>query len=834
MLIYRSYFALPLLLFVSLCCVAMVVAVDSNQHAAVVPLSKKPILDLIGRRVPALSNRVQITFTNNMTKGASSGSYAVVSGILHLAGPDPVTVSRALYDYLKNVHNGIYLWGENSTGVQLNITVPLSDVPEVAVATPFEYRYALNVCTFGYSAAFWDWPRWEWEIDWMALHGVNTPLAFSGQEYVWAIMWLHLGATEAELQTWFSGPAFLPWQRMGNMGQWNGPLSEPYRRTQYDLQVRILKRMRSFGMTPVLPCFSGHVPAAIQRLYPNASVTPSQAWNGFNPTYLLEPTDPLFVELGAKFLSEYRTQYGVDGLYNCDTYNEQDPKSADPSYLAQAGRAIADGIKTVDPTGRWVVQGWTFQFGFWQQPGRVEAYLSGVPAADILVLDLNSEAGALAPKFQQYYGRPWVWNLLHNYGGERGMYGKLSDIVSMPFEEMRRANSTMVGIGITPEAIEQNPIVYEMLFDVAWAPSTIDVQRWVQHYAECRYGPGPIPTDLIVAWDTLRTAVYDTWTFPHNAIQSVPSMCGFGSEIGSATELVSAWASMLAAASNTSWLGTSAMPAYRYDLIDVSRMGVSNLFDDVQKLLCAVQTTWEMEGTSPALIARTQRIVDFMVAILTDLDALLGTIDDFLLGRWIRRAENVATSPSESAQFVAGAVNQVTLWGTTDKLTDYAAKAWQGMYGDYYGARWARLGELLTTWMGSTSGMYNEYTVRQEMITLATAFYQNKSNINRFPSSVASGGPTTLEMSTALYNKYVAGNDAVSGLFTAQYNVTVSGMSYLSRSVFSSTPSQLMLLCALDDHCACVDTLGDLYADRSPLEPINYNMTLFCKKQKVV
>jgi alpha-N-acetylglucosaminidase len=35
------------------------------------------------------------------------------------------------------------------------------------------------------SFAWWDWKRWEKEIDWMALQGVNLPLAFTGQEAIW-------------------------------------------------------------------------------------------------------------------------------------------------------------------------------------------------------------------------------------------------------------------------------------------------------------------------------------------------------------------------------------------------------------------------------------------------------------------------------------------------------------------------------------------------------------------------------------------------------------------------------------------------------------------------
>jgi hypothetical protein len=38
---------------------------------------------------------------------------------------------------------------------------------------------------FADSYVWWDWERWEKEIDWMALHGINLPLAFTGQETIW-------------------------------------------------------------------------------------------------------------------------------------------------------------------------------------------------------------------------------------------------------------------------------------------------------------------------------------------------------------------------------------------------------------------------------------------------------------------------------------------------------------------------------------------------------------------------------------------------------------------------------------------------------------------------
>ena len=145
---------------------------------------------------------------------------------------------------------------------------------------------------------WWSWERWEREIDWMALHGINLPLAFTGQEAVWYQLYKGLGMTDSELQDFFTGPAFLAWQRMGNLRRWGGPLDADWRSDQADLQKKILARMREFGMTPVLPGFAGHVPGAISRIFPHANLTHTSNWSGFNSTYssvsLLEPSDPVF------------------------------------------------------------------------------------------------------------------------------------------------------------------------------------------------------------------------------------------------------------------------------------------------------------------------------------------------------------------------------------------------------------------------------------------------------------------------------------------------------------------------------------------------------------
>ena len=77
----------------------------------------------------------------------------------------------------------------------------------------YRFRYYQNTCTVSYSFAWWQWPRWEREIDWMAMNGINIPLAFTGQEAIWQRVYLGLGLNQEDLDEHVAGPAFFAWYR---------------------------------------------------------------------------------------------------------------------------------------------------------------------------------------------------------------------------------------------------------------------------------------------------------------------------------------------------------------------------------------------------------------------------------------------------------------------------------------------------------------------------------------------------------------------------------------------------------------------------------------------
>ncbi|BFY99942.1 hypothetical protein BsWGS_02982 [Bradybaena similaris] len=271
-------------------------------------------------------------------------------GNIQIIGTSGVAVAMGFYHYLKYFCNGQRTWAGQQT--QLPELLPAIAVT-IKITTNDKFRYYQNVVTQSYTMAFWNWERWEQEIDWMALHGINLPLAFVGQEAIFQKVYLTLGISQAELDEYFSGPAFLAWARMGNIEGWGGPLPQAWITNKLLLQQKILSRMRSLGMMPVLPAFAGHVPKAITRVFPQANVTHLPTWNTFNATYsgtyLLDFQDPLFIGIGQLFMEMMIQELGTDNVYNCDIFNEMNPNSNDPSYLSAAGKAVFGGMLAGDP-----------------------------------------------------------------------------------------------------------------------------------------------------------------------------------------------------------------------------------------------------------------------------------------------------------------------------------------------------------------------------------------------------------------------------------------------------------------------------------------------------
>lgn len=533
-------------------------------------------------------------------------------------------------------------------------------------------RYLLNYCTFGYSMPWWDWPQWEQFIDWMALNGINQPLAVTGQEAVWQAVGRRFGMTEAEIEAFLPGPPYLPFSWMGCLDGHGGPLPKSWIDQHVALQKKILARQRELGITPVLQGFTGHVPEAIVKKFPGTKAQRIR-WIEFN-TYMLDPRDPLFQKLGTAWIEEQTKLFGTDHLYDADSFIEMTPPSGDLAYLSGIGRAIYDGMAQADPQAVWLLQGWTFMFGrqFWTQE-RIKAFCDAVPNDRLLVLDLFCDVNPVWNKTEGFFGKPWVWNFVYNFGnntslGGSGPLGRFNDLVTARKDPLGK---NLRGVGLMMEGYGHNPPFFELMFELAWR-NDVDLQAWMKDFSRFRYGREN--ANAAAAWETLRTGLYDKGHRGKTAVTSFPSPGGRNGRYPELA-LAKAWRLLLDAGPEL-----SASETYRHDLVNIARQCVSSRAGDF-----LAKTTAAYQAKDAA--AYRQASAEFL-QLLRDLDELLATNDQFLLGRWLEDAKRWGATDAERAKLEWNARRVLTLWGTGEALRDYAWKEWSGLVTGFYAKRW--------------------------------------------------------------------------------------------------------------------------------------------------
>ncbi|MFT3752279.1 MAG: alpha-N-acetylglucosaminidase [Paludibacter sp.] len=615
------------------------------------------------------------------------------NGKIVLAGNNGVSIASALYYYLNEYCHCQITW--NGENLNLPVTLPVVSI-KIKKSSPYEYRYYLNYCTYNYSMSWWDWQRWEKEIDWMALHGINMPLAITGEEYVWNEVYKEMGFTDKELSTFFCGPSYFSWFWMGNLDGWGGPLPQSWMISHKDLQQKILKRERELGMKPVLSAFTGHVPAAFRQKYPNAKLKQTNWNNGFSDTYILDSEDPLFAEIGKRYLEKQTKIFGTDHLYSADTFNENEPPSDDPEFLSKLSARVYDGMRQADPKAVWVMQGWLFfsDRKFWHAP-QIKALLDAVPNDRMIILDLITEYEPVWKRTEAYYGKPWIWNMLHNFGGNISLFGQMENVATQPSATLNDPQSKKLkGIGLTMEAIEQTPVLYELMTANTWRTTPIGLDQWLSQYIRNRYGKGTPESNVNMqkAWKILRNTVYNGKEIRDGAesiLTGRPTM-------DSATkwtktklnyerrELLPAWDLFLK--SSVIYVKSD---GFQYDLVDLTRQVLANYARPLQ-------LKWVKAYEEKDVVAFKKYSSQYL-ELIDDMDKLLATRKDFLLGKWIADARRCGTTDAEKALYEQNARDLITLWGDADSpLHEYSCRQWSGLLTDFYKVRWQKFFETTT------------------------------------------------------------------------------------------------------------------------------------------
>ncbi len=653
---------LTVLAAVMLVAIAAVAAVDNDVLQA----------RALARRLSmALSDKVE--FKKIGTDGhkdvftlESRGGKVIIGG--NNAGSMAVGLNRYLNRYCR-VTVSWYSGVTDLPGVLPDVPAP----ERVTARVP--QRFFLNYCTWGYTMPFWGWNQWERFIDWMALNGVNLPLAITGQEAVWYNVWTRLGMSDEQVRAYFTGPAYLPWHRMANIDGWCGPLPMEWLTQQTALQQRIVKRERALSMRPVLPAFAGHVPGALRDLFPDADIQALGSWAGFDEryrTYFLNSEDPLYGRIQRMFLEEQTRLFGTDHIYGIDPFNEVDPPSFEPEYLNRVSRHIYESLTAVDPDAEWLQMAW---FLYYQRKDytreRTRAMLTGVPQGKMTMLDYYCEYKEMWREHDGFYGQPFIWCYLGNFGGNTNVQGRVKEAGERIERALSECGDNLVGIGSTLEGLDVQQFPYEYILEKAWDYSKTDEQV-VNELADRHAGRESHAARQ--AWKLLYDSVLDIT--PGNF--AAPLVCSYpeldkAARLGkyNARQLLAVWDLLLEQDSVT----TDAMTI---DLIWVGRQLLGDLFRHVKARLDSAYS----QSDTRAL----ERYQAIMQDLMIDLDQLNNHHPHASLHTWLQQARDLGSTPEVKDYYEMNARRLITTWG--GHLNDYACRNWSGLINAYYHVKW--------------------------------------------------------------------------------------------------------------------------------------------------
>lgn len=632
--------------------------------------------DLIERITPGYSNQFTIEIIPDNNSNEDYFEIGSKDGKVLLKGNNPVSVATAFNWYLKHYCKCQISWFGDQLNLPKKLVRPTANERKTING---KYRVNFNYCTISYTAPWWDWERWEREIDFMAMNSINTPLQTIGLDAVWYHTLLDMGFTDNEARSFLVTPAHQAWQWMPNIESIGGGLPLSWIESHKDLARKIYARQIELGMQPIQQAFTGYVPKLLKEKYPDAKIAQQPEWYGFEGVSQLDPLDPLFKTMGAKFMENQKKLFGNYGMYAADPFHESTPPDNSDAYLEKVGTVIYNVIKESDPNAMVAMQSWSIR----------KPILEQFPKDSIIVLCLNGGRN-------DFWGYNFIAGNLHNFGGRINMHGDLDLVASNQYVNAVNKTPNAIGSGLFMESIVQNPVYYALAYEMPLYEGAIDCKEWLDAYTERAYGAKSESAQK--AWYILLESAYGKGTngvefssviAARPAINVKKSGPNAGFKIPYDEQVLYKAQALLLADANK--LGKSKL--YRFDIVDVQRQIMTNLAQRINKAATAAYKAGDLKTF------KLHR--DRFLELLLDTDKMLASRTEWNFDKWVDDARSWGTTSKEKDQLEEDATSLVTFWGFTEGYNciqfDYSWREWAGLIRRYYYPRWKKLYDVMET-----------------------------------------------------------------------------------------------------------------------------------------
>ena len=595
-------------------------------------------------------------------------------GVIEISATSGSAGGAALNAYLKKYCR--YQFGILGTSGEIPDVPPDTD-EDIRERSVFHYRYAFNYCTFGYSYAFNTWEDWERITDYLILAGYNLVLNPIGNECVWVELLQEFGYTREEAKKHIAAPNYLPWQWMMNLSEYRSEYPDYWFEEQREISRTFNEKLKAFGMSAVMPGYCGAVPDDFGKRYPQAKIVSQGKWSGFTRPFLLLPQDELFGRLAGEYYRLQRELLGTEKVhyYSVDPFHEGGEKGG--VDLKTFANRIFGEMRRADENAVWALQGWL------DNPDR--EMLSALPKSGVLVMNLQADRSPSGG--DDFLGFPHIYCVVNNFGGEQAMRGSAKRTYFVAHAMAKSDESACVGIGVMPEGVECDEILFDLIADVAVRRKVRPLKEYLAEYIGARYGT--CSEELVRAFEILFEKVYtvDTSKYDHESgliarpAPNVTRVCFWAADavVEDVSHLIEIVEILM-----KYYDGCKDRTGYIVDLVAVVRQLLGNLSWRYIYALNAAFADKDKER-----FYRNKRALEKLFPLQESVIDCDGNLN---LQGYLDKAAKRGKTEKDKRWLVRCAKQLITLWGEQGhvQLHDYSAREYGDMVRHYYVPRWKK------------------------------------------------------------------------------------------------------------------------------------------------
>ena len=606
---------------------------------------------------------------------------------LVLYGGGPAGTLYAVYHYLETICKVGFFWdGERIPKFE---QIPLEGIDIIERPRFADRQYFMS---YEYTTYWWDWQRWQKELDWAAKHRFNIIWPNLGDIVVRKKVWKRFGIDVADSS--LSAPPFTTWATKHKLDM-RPPYPTNFQQSMSELGKKIASYARSLGIRVVgCPGYTGQVPNEFYEVYRDKARFIKVPWVGIDyEGIFIHPSDPLYVDVWKAYIEEYTKSFGTDHIWSAQCFGEMRPGETvaqQKEFKIANAKSTLKAVTSADPQGKLVMESWAFvDKELWPKED-VKAWLDIFPSDLMQVWELwpdmryPSEKQPL-PMYKEldyYFGKPWLLGFLHSFAGNTSLHGDLVQTINYVQQITKDPKAVRCsGIRVAPEVLGHNYIFYDLISRLGWNPEAVDIESFLKDYAQRRYGRDSATT-MVKCLKELIASVYGSndgsppplyhyrlsniYLSPDFRIEGPLSLADrnrFLPHLQKALEIALQEANSL-----------SDDILYQHDIVDIARQYLGDLFN------------LHMLSLYDAFKAQDTKAFEVEAGILEDIlnsqEMLLSSSDYFCLQPLIAKAMALPNAPDDYDQRIR---DILTIWA--GHIIDYAHRDYYETIRFYYHPR---------------------------------------------------------------------------------------------------------------------------------------------------